>query len=206
LNSVFFSPRLIASRLTLLNPVYYAKLSPFVRKEALKSLLSFAGFAATALGLLALGGAEVGIDPRSSDFLKAKIRNTRIDFLGGFQQYMRMIGQLISGKYVSSTTGRIITLGEGYKPITRLQIIERQIKGKLSPAASFIVTLLEGQDWAGKKIKVTDEIKNRMTPMVLQDLNDLLQEDPDLLPIGALGIFGVGVQTYGSPKKRKKKD
>lgn len=206
LNSVFFSPRLIASRLTLLNPVYYAKLSPFVRKEALKSLLSFAGFAATALGLLALGGAEVGTDPRSSDFLKAKIRNTRIDFLGGFQQYMRMMGQLISGKYVSSTTGRIITLGEGYKPITRLQIIERQIKGKLSPAASFIVTLLEGQDWAGKKIKVTDEIKNRMTPMVLQDLNDLLQEDPDLLPIGALGIFGVGVQTYGSPKKRKKKD
>ena len=206
LNSVFFSPRLIASRLTLLNPVYYAKLSPFVRKEALKSLLSFAGFAATALGLLALGGAEVGTDPRSSDFLKAKIRNTRIDFLGGFQQYMRMMGQLISGKYVSPTTGRIITLGEGYKPITRLQIIERQIKGKLSPAASFIVTLLEGQDWAGKKIKVTDEIKNRMTPMVLQDLNDLLQEDPDLLPIGALGIFGVGVQTYGSPKKRKKKD
>jgi hypothetical protein len=40
-NSVFFSPKLIMSRINLLNPVYYARLEPTVRKEAIKSLLRF---------------------------------------------------------------------------------------------------------------------------------------------------------------------
>ena len=60
LNGVFFSPRLMASRLTLLNPVYYLnpKTDPFVRKEALKSLMGFAAVGSTVLGLAQ--AAEIG--------------------------------------------------------------------------------------------------------------------------------------------------
>ncbi|GAG82173.1 unnamed protein product, partial [marine sediment metagenome] len=84
LNSVFFSPRLMASRLTLLNPVYYMKQPAFVRKEALKSLFAFAGAVGTTLGLADMvPGVEVGKNPRSADFLKIKIGNTRIDIMGG---------------------------------------------------------------------------------------------------------------------------
>lgn len=200
LNAIFFSPRLMASRINLLNPVYYYKAEPFVRKQALKTLFTMAGASMTILGLAELAGADVTIDPRNSDFGKIKIGNTRIDILGGFQQYIRMAAQLITGKYVSSTTGKEYTLGEGYKPLTRFDIILRQLESKESPIASFITDLLRGQDYAGNKVKVTDEIIRRITPMIISDLMDLYNDDPSLMPLGLLGIFGIGVQTYG-PKQ-----
>jgi len=198
LNSVFFSPRLMGSRLTLLNPAYYIKQPAFVRKEALKSLFAFAGATGTTLGLAdMIPGVRVGKDPRSADFGKIIIGNTRVDIMGGFQQYMRSAGQLISGKYISSTTGKEYTLGEGYKPLTRWGIIGRQAESKLAPPASFAVALLKGQGMGGEKISVPEEIGKRFVPMVAQDVYDLAMEDPDLLPLATLGVFGVGLQTYG---------
>jgi len=196
LNTFFFSPRLMSSRLTLLNPGYYLTQHPFVRKEALKSLLTFGGVATGILTLAKLGGAEVETDPRSSDFAKIKIGNTRIDIGAGFQQYIRSAAQLMSGQYISSTTGKLMTLGEGYRPLTRYDILFRQIEGKEAPIFSFATDLLKGQNYVGEPIRVTDEIASRFVPMVIQDIVEIAKDDPDLLPIGVLGIFGVGLQTY----------
>lgn len=196
LNSFFFSPRLMASRLTLLNPIYYIKQDPFVRKEALKSLFTLSGGISTVLGLAKAGGAEVGLDWRSADFAKIKIGNTRIDIMGGFQQYIRAAGQLISGEYVSTTTKKVMTLGEGYKPLTRLDILYKQIETKEAPVFSFITQLLKGQDIQGKKIDVPKEIGKRFIPMVMGDIYDITKDDPELLPVTVLGVFGVGLQTY----------
>lgn len=201
LNTFFFSPRLMSSRLTLLNPVYYVKADPFVRKEALKSLLTTAGAVGTVLGLAKAGGAEVSLDPRSADFLKIKIDKTRIDIMGGFQQYIRAAAQLISGQYVSSTTGKVMTLGEGYRPLTRLEILYRQIESKEAPIFSFTTQMLKGRDIQGEKLSIPKEVADRFIPMVLRDVYDIAQEDPTLLPITALGFFGVGLQTYGETPK-----
>jgi hypothetical protein len=196
LNSVFFSPRLIMSRLNLVNPVYYVKQNPFVRKEALKSLFSFIGLGLGVLTLAKMAGAEVGTDPRSSDFGKIKIGNTRIDVWGGFQQLTRVAGQLITGQYISSTTGKEMTLGEGYKPMTRADIVQHFIEGKFAPVPSFIITLMKGQDIGGEKVSVPKEVGQRFIPMVIQDIFDIARESPGLIPVGLLTVFGVGVQTY----------
>ena len=197
LNSTFFSPRLMSSRLTLLNPIYYIKQEPFVRKEALKSLLSFAGVMASVIGLISLNdNVSVQKDPRSADFAKIKIGNTRIDVLGGFQQYIRIAAQLISGKIVSSTTGKTMLLGEGYRPLTRYEIILRSLEYKTAPVASFIVGLFKGSNAIGEDFKITTEVKNRFTPMVAQDIMDLQKDNPDLLPLGTAAVFGFGLQTY----------
>jgi len=199
LNAVLFSPRLMISRLKLLNPIYYAKLHPEVRKEALKSLFSFAGATMGVLTLAKMAGAEVGADPRSADFGKIKIRDTRIDIMGGFQQYIRMAAQITSGKYVSSTTGKEITLGEGYGSATRWDIFLRQLESKESPVASFATAILKGKDYTGKDVKVGKEIGQRFVPMVIQDIYDIAKEDPSLLPLGMLGMTGMGLQTYRLP-------
>jgi len=201
LNAAFFSPRLMASRLTLLNPIYYVKQDPFVRKEALKSSFTLAGTIGTTLGIARAGGLKVGTDVRSADFGKIKAGNTRIDIMGGFQQYIRAAGQLISGEYVSSTTGKVMTLGEGYRPLTRWEILVRQAETKTAPVLSFIIAMLKGKDIAGKDISVPKEVGSRFVPMVMQDVYDLAKDDPDLVPLAGLGVFGVGLQTYKNTQR-----
>ena len=198
LNTFFFSPRLLTSRLQMLNPAFYATMQPQVRKEALKSLFAFAGTTSTVAGLAALNGVKVGIDPRSADFMKLKFGNTRYDILGGFQQPIRLAAQLLSGKVVSSTTGKTLTLGEGYKPMTRLGIAGRFLEYKEAPVVSFVAALMRGQTVLGEKLDIPTEVVNRLIPMAAQDVVDLYNEQGlEGLPLSAPAIFGVGVQTYG---------
>jgi len=205
LNAFFFSPRLMSSRLILMNPKYYIKATPVVRRQALKSLFAFAGTQAAIITAAKLAGAEVETDMRSSDWGKIKIGNLRIDTMGGFQQYIRSAAQLITGKYISSTTGKEITLGEGYKPMTRLDILLRQVESKEAPVASFVTDLLKGQDYKGEPIKVGDELLKRITPMIVSDIIEIAKEEPDLVPLSILGIFGIGIQAYSGSQKWKVK-
>lgn len=197
LNATFFSPRLMSSRINTLNPLYYVKLDPFVRKEALKSLMAFGGAAATIVGLSKLAGADVKTDPRSADFGKIKIGDTRYDPWGGFQQYIVLGSRLATGEMVSSTTGREFKLGEGYKPTTRWDIAQRFFESKESPIASFITSLVKGKTNMGEDVNIPAEVIDRFIPMIIQDATDLFKEyGAKGIPMAVPGMFGVGSQTY----------
>jgi len=198
LNSIFFSPKLMASRLNLMNPAFYIKLDPMVRMEALKSLVSFGGIVGSILGLASLGGAKIGIDPRNADFGKIKIGDTRYDLWGGFQQYMVLASRLASGKMVMSTTGKEYELGKGYKPTTRKDIIIRFLESKENPALSFVTKLLSSEKNINKEFRTSKEVIDRFIPMLASDIYDLYYEKGAKgIPAAIPGAFGVGVQTYG---------
>jgi hypothetical protein len=201
LNAMFFSPRLNMARIRTLNPVYYMKQPKGVRKQAITTALSAAGLATTILTLAKLGGGEVEEDPRSADFGKIKIGNTRIDMMAGYGQFIRGGAQLITGQYISTTTGRKVDLGEGYRPITRMDIILRQIESKEAPIASFATGLLRGKNWIGEDFNVMKEVGNRFVPMVVADVIDIAKDDPKLLGLAAPAVFGIGLMTY--PQKPK---
>jgi len=205
LNAFFFSPRLVSSRVSILNPVTYINQPPSVRKDALKTLLSFAGYAATILTAAKMSGfADVELDSTSTDFLKLKIGNTRVDIMGGLQQYMVLASRLLQNKYKSSITGETKKLGEGYKPLTRYNIALRAVEAKEAPIFSFITELAKGTTFKGEPTSVLKAASNRMKPMVLTDLYDIAVDDPKLLPLWSLAFFGVGMQTYeAKPSKIK---
>lgn len=197
LSNFFFSPRLIASRISLLNPAYYTKLHPAVRKEALKSLLAFVGTGMGTLTLAKMAGAEVGDDPRSADFGKIKVGNTRYDIWGGFQQYARLLGQLVTGEKVSTITGKETQLGKGFGSPTRESIALDFFKSKLAPIPSFLSRAGRGTEY-GEPFRPGPEVIDRLTPMIIQDAYDLVKERGLAgVAMETPAVFGVGTQTYG---------
>lgn len=209
LSTALFAPRLIASRVrTVLNPAIYIKADPIVRNEAIRQLLSLSAFGVGILGMAKMAGADVEVDPRSADFGKIKIGDTRIDILGGYTQYIRLGAQLKTGQKIDSTTGAQTEVGRGLAG-SRFDILANFLENKSTPAIGLVVTELKGKDISGNSIynakgQLT-QLGQRFIPLLFQDAGDLLSH-PDALKgnnvarAGALlaGVGGVGLQTYGT--------
>jgi len=206
LNVFMFSPKLLESRVHFMNPWNYVKAHPYVRKEMLKSLAMFTQSQLAILGLASLGGASVELDPRNANFGKFRIGNTRIDTTAGFGPLVKMMAQILSGKMISSTTGKMYDLKHPkFGGPNRLDAFMQTIVfGKESPLASFFQEWLRGQDFEGKPFEMPKAIVDRITPMLRQDLWDMYKENPKLLALAPFPFFGAGAQTYG-PRTPKRK-
>ena len=208
LNSIFYSPRLIAARVQTLNPMFYTQLPEAIRREALKTHMASAAIVAALTSMVAImANGQVVLDPRRSDFGRAQLGKTRIDFTGGHGQYIRLFAQLLSGEVMGPTTETIRKLNApGYSADSRLDVIERFLKNKLNPINSLVVAMLSGKDFKGQPIEVQKEIASRLTPMVFGDVIGALQEfGPAGVAVIAPAILGVGVQTYteDEPQRRR---
>jgi hypothetical protein len=207
----FFSPRLIASRVNLLNPYFYVKLDPFVRVQAMKSLLSFTGIAAMSLGLLKAAGAKVDTDWRhpGPDFGKAVFGDTRVDVLGGFQQYIRFGLELATGmkKSQSGNVKEINAEKAGPYDPTYLSETGRFARSKLAPVPAALVNYMDGKkDFLGRPMTVTGTLKDLFLPMASEDIWNAYQEYGGVgaAAVAAPTILGVGVNTYQpNPAKDK---
>ena len=202
LNAFFFSPRLLKSRFNLLlNPRWYARQTPYVRRQALRAMFQTVGVGMAVLGAAKLAGASVGMNPLSSDFGKIQVGNTRFDIWGGFQPLARYSAQLAASQYVSPTTGKVMPIGSGkFGTTTRGDVLIRFLRSKLSPNASLIADYLFTKNVAGDKFRWKDQW-TRLTPLLMQDAADLYKEQggtlwPPTFDAGAaaktLGMYGLG--------------
>ena len=198
----FFSPRLLISRFQL--PLDVVFTTPAVRKLVVKDLVAFVGTGATILGLIKLSGAgDVELDPRSSDFGKIRIGNTRLDFWGGFQQIARYVTQFATQQRKTLGRGDIV----GVEPI---ETVGRFLQSKLSPQAGFIVDVLRGETFIGEEMSLeaknmAQQAWNRLAPLFLQDLADAVR-DQGLTGgfIASPGVLGVSVQTFGKSELQRR--
>lgn len=199
LNSIFFSPRLIASRVTMLNPAWYVTLSPLARKEAVKSLVAFSTIASTIVGLAGTMGLDVEEDMRSSDFGKIKTDpsgvagllpavfgvnvstyegQTRYDIMAGFQQYLRLGAMLASGQ-VKTLKGDVKNLNDPKNKFigTRYTRILDFLRSKESPIASFITDYLDGKNAIGEPFEARKAVLERFLPFLAQSILDVTGEE-----------------------------
>lgn len=210
LSNTLFAPRFWAANLNRLNPVFYARLSPVARKEALKYQSSFYGLAGTVLALAAAAGAEVVWDPRSADFAKIKLGNTRYDILGGQQQNIRLAAQLATGQKVDSTTGELRDLGEGFTG-TRKEILADTFEGKANPLLGFAMRMADvdanGENKYGEHVNPLLEAAKLGIPLNFQGIAETTKDRGNLavgVGMNLPGFFGAGVQTYGPVETKNK--
>jgi len=164
-------------------------------------LASFLGSGTAILTMAKMAGAEVGIDPRSSDFGKIKIGNTRLDIWTGYTQYARFIAQLATGQSVTES-GNVTSKN-------RLSTVGRFLQSKTSPAMGLIVDLLKGETYMGEDTipkdtsALIEQLKNRIAPLFIQDMIDAIDQDVAKGGLTALpGVLGVGVTTYQNDVKK----
>ncbi len=221
INGMFFSPKLWKSRIDFMNPGWYYKLgikdlegpeAKFVRREAIRALIQSIGMVSTVLTLGGLAGAKVMRDPRSTDFGKMRLGNTRLDIAGGFQQEIRLFSQVVTGTKIDTTTGKHESLRSGkFGAPTALDQVFRFIQGKASPPAGVGLDLLRGTTFQGDPLTVKKEAYEKLMPLVLQDMRDIYHEHHGgmngfeyALAGYPLAAMGTGVQTY-PPKDVTKK-
>lgn len=204
LSKLLFAPRFIMSRVQFMNPIWYAKQPKPVRIEALKTFGTFAGTVISIITIAKMGGADVELDPRSSNFGKMKSGNTYYDLTAGFGLYIRLFVQLITGEKKTLTSKKVEELG-GDKPFsdTRLDILGRAARGKLAPLFSASMNLLEGKNVVGEKVTLPSEILDQVTPLYLADIHDAMKQRgaEALFTVGIPGFFGVSTQTFAKKKK-----
>jgi len=153
-------------------------------------------------------------DPRSSDFMKIKIGNTRIDPWGGRQNMIVLQARLLMNS-IKNEKGPVKKLGEGHTS-TGADLLGRIAKNKLAPSTALVYQFLS------KKVKIIngqevwlDEFGNELYPDPLQNIYpiywqtmaELYKDQPTTLAslITFMSFWGLGTQTYDGQEYRKKR-
>jgi len=204
-NNVFFSPRFLKSNWDTLTAHQLQKdVTPFVRKKAATNLAKIIGGTATVLATAnALMPGSVELDPRSSDFGKIKIKDTRFDIAGGMSSIITLAARMLTQSSKSATTGKVTSLNsDEFGSRTAQDVFVDFFANKLSPAAQTVKHLYEGEDFSGNKTDILKETVRSVTPIGVQNAQELLT-NPNaantLFAIIADGL-GIGTNTYGATK------
>lgn len=203
LSTFLFSPKLMASRLALFNPAFYAKIPKELRIMYVKDFAKFLVLGSSILATAKMFGAESEADPRSSDFGKIKLGNTRWDIWGGLQQYVRLFAQIASMSKVGKG-GKETDLWEpgrsGERPLTG--VLQTFLRSKSSPVVGTLWDISAGENIVGEKVTLGTELW-KLAPILVRDIIDAGRDE------GVTGIaknipaiIGVGVQTYDSDKPK----
>lgn len=173
LNAVFFSPRYQISRPQVIYDAFASLKNAPARKVIAGDLVKYVGTGMTVLTLAKMSGADVEIDPRSSDFGKIRIGNTRYDYWTGNQPMARLAAQIITGQRKTTGTGKITD-------IERDETLLRFVRYKMSPAAGFAWDVLKketvmGEELTPESFDIKREAWDRTAPMFLQDVRDAIR-------------------------------
>lgn len=210
LNNVFFSPRLLASHFQVLSqPFTGAAGSSFVRKQAAKNLLKIiSGTAAILATADVVKPGSVEWDPRSSNFGKVKIGNTRFDVTGGSGSVAVLAARLATASKKSSTTGDVESLVEGgFGKQNAGDVAIDFFENKFSPVAGVVRDLARGENFQGEKPTPKSIATGLVTPLFIQNASNLSKPDA-ANPLAAMIAEGLGVSanTYTPSPNWKSSD
>ena len=207
-NATFFSARFLKSNFDTLTMHRLGRGLPegpvrsFATRQAAQNLLKIIGGTAAILYTAnQLWPGSVELDPRSTDFGKIRIGNTRIDVTGGMGSLVTLAARIITRQTKSSVTHEIKSLNSGkFGQPTVLDVLNQFWEGKLSPLAGMFRDIFRGKVAGGQPATPSALAQNLLIPLPGQTVQDLLTQ-PDAAPfLGAIiaDELGFSTNTYAS--------
>ena len=201
-NKAFFSIKFLKANLdTLMSPLALLKdPTSFAKQQAAKNLLSIVSVVGSILGIAkALDPDSVSFDPRSTNFGKIKIGDTRFDITGGMSSIITLVSRIATQASTSSVTGKVTKLGEGYGAPTGMDVFWNFVNNKFSPIASVISDLVQQETFEGDKPTILSTAKGLTVPIIMQELASSSQNEKsaNLMLILISEALGVSANTYG---------
>lgn len=201
LNTLFFSPRYVASRFQLLagQPLYggTARTRKMVATEYARLVIG--------LGLIyaigAAAGGELEKDPRSSDFGKLRFGDSRLDLMMGLSQVIVVTSRLLSGKMKSATTDKVTPIRGPKVPYggtTSSRLVWNFMRSKFAPVPGALFDIADGENVIGEAVTPISALRNMIMPMSFQSTYEVLQEEgiERGSALSLLSIFGAGLSTF----------
>jgi hypothetical protein len=196
-------------------PRLYMNYPKPVRKLLLKNVgLDIAATTSALYALKELTGADLETDPTSSDFMKLRIGDTRLDPWAGFQPFVRLFAQLATGERKSPVTGETTEL-KGYGG-DRVDAVYKFLEQKGAPGPALTAQLMRGQNVVGEANEffqdqfpyVGKSTMEQITPFIIQDMLEVMERGQNelLLLTVPFSAVGGGVQSFGErPDDKPKK-
>ena len=223
LTKIFFSPRNWASSIKTVTPYafyHFGKMragekgwKPSVAQKMAMEDLSIQIALTTSMVMLVkayLDGEDdpentVEMNPTSSDFMKIKLGDTRIDPWGGKLQQIVMQARLWADS-IKKGSGEKVPLGTPFRTPTAFELLTEMATNKLAPTASLIAEKLsshkkpngERVDKYGNPYSLSESVKEKLHPIYWGTIKDLAADGYDVTDalLSFYAFFGGGVQTY----------
>lgn len=200
INNVFFSPRWVKGNIDVLTLHSMDKMSWFARKRSAINLTKMITGAAAILVIAdAVWPDSVEWDPRSSDFGKVRIGDTRFDVTGKMSSLVTLVARWKTGSSKSANTGVVMPIDSGkYGAMTSGDLVVDFFSNKLSPAASIVKDLFTNTTREGEKPTLSYELKQAFLPLPIsnyQELSSNPKSAPLLLSL-MLDAMGITANTY----------
>lgn len=218
INSIFFSPKNLWSQVEFLTAHQLdPSMSVFARKAAAVNLLKAVAGTALVLGTAQaiLGKDAVELDPRSSDFGKIKIGDTRFDVTGGAASIVTLAARLlplVAGQKAYTKSGSKLTQinakdkkgNPAFGAKTGWDVVVDFATNKASPLASVMIDIMRGHDFSGNKPTPLNEAKNLFTPLPISNGIEVLKDPNGANPLLTMIADGLGIatNTYAPTKKK----
>ncbi|MFA5340723.1 MAG: hypothetical protein WC332_02995 [Clostridia bacterium] len=205
LNLVLWAPRMMWANVQVLTAhgLTGGLKTAFWKKEAAKNLLKITAETATVVAFLnALNPGSVETDPRSSDFLKYRQGNTRIDLTGGRSQYIILLARQLSGQTKNAQTKIIKELGTGKKGAPdRVSVGIDFLINKTTPLVRTGVYLGRERNFEGKKPTALTTAADLTVPIPVRNFyqnvgGDYPENDAVAIVGSVLDLIGVNANTY----------
>lgn len=210
-NNLFFSPRGLKGDFDFLTMhLFDSKMSWYAKRQAAENMLRYiAGAGAILLISDFMDDDTVTWDPRSTDFGKIKIGNTRFTVGGSIPVMVVLASRLISGATVNSITGKKNELNSGkFGAITKTDLIYNFLENKFAPGVSVAKALLDGRNRDGTEPTAGNILYQLGTPLQIQTFLETatVEDAANLLTVMIAEAHGIGSQSYdGSSFKQKSK-